>query len=162
MGRDYHEHSEKIWLQKQDYCIVAVYSSISVENQDMCINIFNQNLLLSEDETNVSSGILISTLKILDMSYICIHIFQLILLSPSWLKRDEVQGKTHIHHYRQMNKTTYIYHLVYRDVQIKSNILDQQAIQKSFNKLYEVQHDCMAMKFKKKHPRTMQHFHQDT
>ncbi|EFW14242.1 conserved hypothetical protein [Coccidioides posadasii str. Silveira] len=47
MGRDYHRCPEKIviltefphivhmlevWLQKQDYCITAVYSSISVEN----------------------------------------------------------------------------------------------------------------------------------
>ncbi|EAS27253.2 uncharacterized protein CIMG_12558 [Coccidioides immitis RS] len=122
-------------LQKQDYCVAAVYSSISVENQDMCINTFNQNLSLSGDETDASPGVLISTLEILDIDYICICAFQLILLSPSWLERNEAQGKAHIHHYGQMNKAMYTYHLVYRDVQVKSNILDWQAMQKSFNKL---------------------------
>ncbi|KJF61417.1 uncharacterized protein CIMG_13649 [Coccidioides immitis RS] len=37
--------------------------------------------------------------------------------------------------YKQMNKTTYTYCLVCRDVQIESNILDWQAMQKSFNEL---------------------------
>ncbi|EFW17707.1 conserved hypothetical protein [Coccidioides posadasii str. Silveira] len=87
MRRDYHGCPEKIVILteflhivhmleiKQDYYITAVYSSMSVENQDTCINIFNQDLLLSGDETNTSPGILISTLKILDIDYICIHIF---------------------------------------------------------------------------------------
>ncbi|KMU92249.1 hypothetical protein CIHG_10056 [Coccidioides immitis H538.4] len=117
MGRDYCRHPEKIiiltefphvvhMLEEQGYCIAAVYSSI-----------------------------LISTLKILGIDYICVCAFQLILLSPSWLERDEAQGKTCIYHYRQINEAMYIYHLVCRDVQVKSNILDQQAMQKSFNKL---------------------------
>ncbi|KJF59915.1 uncharacterized protein CIMG_12563 [Coccidioides immitis RS] len=149
MKRDYYRCPEKIiilteflciihilkMLQKQDYCVAAVYSNISVKNQGMCINTFNQNLLLSEDETDVSSDILISILEILDINYICIHAFQLILLSPSWLERDKTQSKTCIYHYRQMNKIMYTYCLMCRDVQIKSNILDWQAMQKSFNKL---------------------------
>ncbi|EAS27258.3 uncharacterized protein CIMG_13485 [Coccidioides immitis RS] len=119
MGRDYCGHPEKIIiltefpcvvhmleLQKQGYCIAAVYSSI-----------------------------LISTLEILGIGYTCVCAFQLILLSPSWLERDKTQDKACIHHYRQMNEAMYIYHLVCRDVQVKSNILDQQAMQKSFNKL---------------------------
>ncbi|KMU92548.1 hypothetical protein CIHG_10350 [Coccidioides immitis H538.4] len=38
-------------------------------------------------------------------------------------------------HYRQMNKVTYIFCLMCRDIQIKSNISDWQPIQKSFNEL---------------------------
>ncbi|EFW13186.1 conserved hypothetical protein [Coccidioides posadasii str. Silveira] len=90
MGRDYHGRPEKIviltefprvvhmlemWLQKQGYCITAVYSSISVEDRDMCINTFNQDLPLPGGETDASPGILISTLEILGMGYTCIHTF---------------------------------------------------------------------------------------
>ncbi|EFW15483.1 conserved hypothetical protein [Coccidioides posadasii str. Silveira] len=150
MGRDYCGHPEKIviltefprvvhmlemWLQKQGYCITAVYSSMSVEDQDMCINAFNQDLPLPGGETDASPGVLISILEILGVGYTCVCAFQLILLSPSWLERDEAQGKAHIHHYRQMNEATYTYCLVCRDVQVKSNILDQQAMRKSFNEL---------------------------
>ncbi|KMU92726.1 hypothetical protein CIHG_10541 [Coccidioides immitis H538.4] len=127
----------EMWLQKQDYCVTAVYSSMSVEDQDMCINIFNQDLPLPGDETDASPGILISTLEILDIDYTCVCAFQLILLSSSWLERNEIQSKAHICCYRQMNKAMYIYCL------------------------YEAQHGCMTVKFKKKHPRTMQHFCQD-
>ncbi|EFW13350.1 conserved hypothetical protein [Coccidioides posadasii str. Silveira] len=150
MGRDYRGRPEKIviltefprvvhmlemWLQKQGYCVAAVYSSMSVEDRDTCINAFNRDLPLPGGETDASPGVLISTLEILGVGYTCVRAFRLILLSPSWLERDEAQGKARIRRYGQMNEATYTYRLVCRDVQVESNILDRQAMRKSFNEL---------------------------
>ncbi|EAS31919.2 uncharacterized protein CIMG_13151 [Coccidioides immitis RS] len=55
--------------------------------------------------------------------------------SKATVLQQSIADKTHIHHYRQMNKAMYTYCLVCRDVQVKSNILDWQAMWKSFNEL---------------------------
>nr|KMM71119.1 hypothetical protein CPAG_07426 [Coccidioides posadasii RMSCC 3488] len=47
-------------------------------------------------------------------------------IAAVYSKRDKTQDKTCIYCYRQMNETMYIYCLMCRDIQIRSNILDQQ------------------------------------
>ena len=89
--------------------MAAVYSNMSVEACDDHINAFNNDHPLLDAPPGDNPSILIGMLQVLGVGYTCTHVFQLILLGPSWIEMEKARGKAHNHCIGQNNPIMYPY-----------------------------------------------------